>query len=222
MSIPIYKIIVADDHTLFREGLIELISHWKEFQVVGEATSGCEALELCKSLRPDIILMDIQMPNMNGIEATQKITQNYPLVQVIMLTMSSDDDDLFSAIKAGARGYLLKDIHANQLFEAIRGTIRGEATLSGQIAAKILAEFNKLEQVPAQDINSKEKPDALTEREISILKYLVEGLSNIEIGRKLCLSEQTIKKDLSIIMQKLHLTNRVQVAVHAIRNDLIT
>ena len=215
------KILIADDHALFREGLRELIAHWDDFQVIGEAQNGQEAVDLCRKLSPDIVLMDVNMPVMGGVKATQRIQEEFPAIHVVMLTMSVDEQDLFEAIKAGAQGYVLKDVHARQLHNALRGVVQGDAPLSGPVAAKVLAEFSQMKQPARESLSSEEKLEALTERELQVLQFVADGLSNAEIGEKLFLSEQTIKKELSSIMQKLHLNNRVQVAAHALRKGLV-
>jgi DNA-binding NarL/FixJ family response regulator len=209
-------LLLADDHALFRDGLRSLIGHWDEFRVAGEAVNGEEAVELCRQLLPDMVLMDVHMPVMNGVEATRQIQAEFPSTPVVMLTMSLEEKNLFEAIKAGARGYILKDTPAHQLRERLREVARGEVPLSGAIAAKILTEFNRQHAAPAGDSN----PEPLTEREIQILQLVAEGLSNDEIGARLFLSDQTVKKLLSNVMQKLHLNNRVQAAVYAVRKGL--
>lgn len=208
-------LVLADDHTLFRDGLRELISHWDEFRVVGEAANGQEAVELCRQQKPAIVLMDVQMPVMNGVEATRRIHAEFPTIPVVMLTMSVDEKDLFEAIKQGARGYILKNISAQQLRERLHEALRGEAPLSGAIAARILAEFNR-----QQDGGTGGAFEPLSEREIQILRLVAEGFSNEEIGARLFLSDNTVKKQLSTVMQKLHLNSRVQAAVYAVRKGL--
>ena len=208
-------LLLADDHTLFRDGLRELISHWEEFQVVGEAANGQEAVELCRQRLPDIVLMDVRMPVMNGVEATRRIRAESPATSVVMLTMSVEERDLFEALKQGARGYVLKNTPAHQLRERLHEVMRGEAPLSGAIAAKILDEFNRQRGGEAGGPS-----EPLAEREIQILQLVAEGLSNEEIGARLFLSEQTVKKQLSNVLQKLHLNNRVQAAVYAVRKGL--
>jgi len=208
-------LLLVDDHTLFRDGLRELISHWDEFQVVGEAANGQEAMALCRQRLPNIVLMDVQMPVMNGVEATRQIRTECPATSVVMLTMSVEEADLFDALKQGARGYILKNISAQQLRERLHEVVRGEVPLSGAIAAKILAEFNRPRVTTAG-----EAFEPLSERELQILRLVVDGLSNDEIGARLFLSEQTVKKQLSSVMQKLHLNNRVQAAVYAVRKGL--
>ncbi len=209
------SLLLVDDHILFRDGLRELISHWEEFQVVGEAANGQEAVELCQQRTPDIVLMDVQMPVMNGVEATRRIRKEIPSVRVVMLTVSEDEKDLYEAIRNGARGYILKNTPARRLRSQLRGVMEDDAPLSGSIATKILAEFNRQQ---AGEANGPFEP--LTEREIQILQLVAEGLSNEEIGTHLFLSEQTVKKQLSNVMQKLHLNNRVQAAVYAVRKGL--
>jgi len=208
-------LLLVDDHTLFRDGLRELISHWDEFQGVGEAANGQEAMALCRQRLPNIVLMDVQMPVMNGVEATRQIRTECPATSVVMLTMSVEEADLFDALKQGARGYILKNISAQQLRERLHEVVRGEVPLSGAIAAKILAEFNRPRVTTAG-----EAFEPLSERELQILRLVVDGLSNDEIGARLFLSEQTVKKQLSSVMLKLHLNDRVQVAVYAIRKKL--
>ena len=210
------KILLVDDQTLFRDGLRELISHWQEFEVIGEAANGQEAVELCRQRQPDIVLMDIQMPVMNGVEAVRRIVAEFPAISVVMLTNSVEEGDLFEALKQGARGYLLKNIPAEVLRKRLHEVVRGEFPLSGIITYKILTEFNKQS---TSDLN--QSIESLTEREIQLLKLVVEGLSNKEIGARLFLSDQTVKKQLSNMLQKLHLNNRVQAAVYAVRNGLV-
>ena len=216
MTSEIARILLVDDQTLFRDGLRELISHWQEFEVTGEAANGQEAVELCRQRQPDIVLMNIQMPVMNGVEAVRRIVAEFPAISVVMLTNSVEEGHLFETFKQGAHGYLLKNIPAEVLRKRLHEVVRGEFPLSGIIASKILTEINKQSTSgPNQSIES------LTEREIQILKLVVEGLSNKEIGSRLFLSDQTVKKRLSNVLQKLHLNNRVQAAVYAVRKGLV-
>lgn len=208
-------VVLADDHALFRDGLRELIGHWAEFRVVGEAANGNEAVELCRQWLPDIVLMDIQMPVMNGVEATRRIVAEFPATSVVILTMSEEEKDLFEALEQGAQGYVLKDISAQRLREQLQGVLRGEAPLSQTIAAKILTEFRRQRGGQTGELLTPMK-----EREIELLRLVAEGLSNEEIAARLYLSAQTVKKQLSNVMQKLHLNNRVQAAVYAVREGL--
>lgn len=214
------RVLIADDHTLFRDGLLSLIKRWEGFSVVGSAASGEEAVDLCQRLEPDLVLMDVRMPHMGGVEATKRITQAHPSARVVMLTMSNDQDDLFAALHNGARGYVLKDVGWARLREFLMGVMEGEAALSGSMAALVLAEFDER---PTQGTGGRPSgPDlALTPREADVLRLLVEGMSNPEIGQALNLSEQTIKKDLGRVMDKLQVKNRVQVAVYTVRKGLI-
>lgn len=208
-------VLLVDDHTLFREGLRELISHWQEFRVVGEAASGLEAVEMSRQRRPQIVLMDVQMPVMGGVEATRRLREECPGASVVMLTMSVEERDLFEALKQGARGYVLKNTPAQQLRDRLNEVVRGEVPLSGAIAAKILDEFNR-----RRSMGGAVATEALTEREIELLRLVAEGLSNEEIASRLFLSDQTVKKQFSAIMQKLHLKNRAQAAAYAVREGL--
>jgi DNA-binding NarL/FixJ family response regulator len=212
------RILLVDDHILFRKGLASLLSSRLGVQVVGEAGDGLEAIARARETRPDLILMDIGMPGCNGLEATQRIKCEMPGVQIIMLTVSDDDQDLFAAIKGGAQGYLLKNMEPGELFEMLEGARRGEAAISGVLAAKILQEF----RAPAQDLSQPaEASDELTPREIEVLEQVVQGVSNKEIAVALSISENTVKIHLRNILEKLHLQNRIQAAVYAVREGLV-
>lgn len=219
MTTQVTTLILVDDHILFREGMKELISHWNDFEVVGEAANGLEALALCRELLPDIVLMDISMEVMGGVEAASRIHQELPSVRVVMLTMSENAKDLFEAIKGGAQGYVLKNTPARRLHDLLRGVMRGESPLSGAIATKMLAEFTG--QKAQEELPLAARVEPLTDREIRILQLVAEGLSNEEIGEQLFLGEQTVKKHLHHVLEKLHLNNRVQAAVYAIRRGLV-
>lgn len=212
------SVLIVDDHILFREGLVNIIQHWDDFKVIGEASNGQEALEMARELLPDIVLMDIAMPVLNGIQATRKMTRELPSIQVVILTMSDEEQDLFEAIKSGARGYVLKDTPSQRLHDELRGALRGEAPLSGLMASKVLDEFNRLK---LQFKASAPYQEPLTNREQKIMELVAQGLSNPEIAEKIYLSENTVKKSLHNILQKLHLNNRVEAAVYAIREGLI-
>lgn len=211
------RLLLTDDHTLFRDGLREIISHWTEFQIVGDAKNGREAIDLCRKTLPDVVLMDIQMPVMNGVEATRVIHAEFPSVIVVMLTMSVEENDLFDALKQGARGYVLKNISAQELRQRLHEAANDDVPLSASVATRILAEFNRLR---ASEASGALEP--LTEREIRILKQVTEGLSNKEIGENLYLCEQSVKKQMGNVMQKLHMNNRVQAAVYAVQKGLVS
>ncbi|CAL8971664.1 Transcriptional regulatory protein LiaR [Cellulomonas sp. T2.31MG-18] len=211
-------VLVVDDHALFRDGLTALISRWDDFVVVGTAADGAEAIRLARSLRPGLILMDVRMEPVGGVEATAAITAADPDVRVVMLTMSSLGEDVYQALRNGAHGYLSKDERADRLHEYLAGLMRGEAAMSSTIAARVLAEFG----LPGG--SGTPLPPAherLTHRERDVLRFLVDGLSNEEIAQQLFLSEATVKKHLGSIMTKLHVRNRVQVAVFGVRQGIV-
>jgi DNA-binding NarL/FixJ family response regulator len=217
MSEPL-RILLADDHVLFRTGVATVLASRLDMEVVGEARDGLEAIALARETMPDIILMDIAMPRCSGLEATRQIKREMPYVKVVIITVSDNDEDLFEAIKCGAQGYLIKDLKTHQLFEVIEGVVRGEAFLSGVIAARILQEFQR----PAEDVvRRSEAIEPLTGREIEVLGLVVEGRANREIASALVISESTVKNHLRNILGKLHLRNRIQAAVYAVREGLV-
>ncbi|PZA06627.1 MULTISPECIES: response regulator transcription factor [unclassified Meiothermus] len=208
------RIVLADDHALFRQGLRSLLEAEPDFRVVGEAGDGREALRHVLEAKPDVVLMDIQMPGLDGVQATREILREWPQAKVIMLTMYRQDAYVFEAVKAGARGYMLKDADAKDLLEAIRRVNHGEVLLDAELAEQIIQDFKaKRESVP--------KPHAeLSEREVQILKLVAQGYTNLEIAGELALSEKTVRNRLSEIFQKLHLNNRTQAALYALREGL--
>jgi DNA-binding NarL/FixJ family response regulator len=212
------RILLVDDHVLFRKGVAALLARREEIQVVGEASDGLEAISAAREIIPDVILMDIGMPNCNGLEATKRIKREMPHVKIVILTVSDDDHDLFEAIKSGAQGYLLKDLEPYQLYDLLESISRGEAPLSGAIAAKILKEFTRPDKTSEQE---PELIDDLTARETSILQLVSEGKTNKEIASILFISENTVKIHLRNILEKLHLQNRIQAAVYAVRQGLV-
>ncbi len=211
------RVLLVDDHILFRKGLISLLATREDIEIVGECSEGAEAVERARELLPDIVLMDIRMPGLNGIEATRRITTEMPHVKVVMLTVSEEDEDLFEAIKGGARGYLLKNLEPEELYRLVRAVAAGEAALSPAMAAKILNEYSR----PAAKGREGPVPEAvLTEREKEILGLLMEGLGNKEIAYRLCISESTVRNHVHNILYKLHLDNRIQLAIYAYRQSL--
>jgi DNA-binding NarL/FixJ family response regulator len=210
------RILLVDDHDLFRKGIARLIDSQPDFQVVGEARDGREALSAALELDPEVILMDIEMPNWNGTEATRRIKSEKPDANIVMLTVSDDDQNLFSAIRAGASGYLLKSVKPDELFRRLRGVVRGEAAISPLLAAKILSEFARLDQsVPVP-----RTVEGLSPRETEVLGLVAKGLTNREIGESLHIAENTVKNHLRNILDKLHLSNRAQAAAFAVRHGL--
>jgi two-component system nitrate/nitrite response regulator NarL len=212
------RILLVDDHVLFRKGIVSLLNTRSEMEVVGEAGDGIEAVSQARKTLPDVILMDINMPKQNGLEATRIIKQEMPHVQIVMLTVSEDDDDLFEAIKNGAKGYLLKKLEPEQLFDMLEGMRRGEAPISGVMAAKILQEFKQPDRTTT---GQPESMDELTPREIEVLEQVVAGATNQEIAETLHITKNTVKIHLRNILEKLHVQNRIQAAVQAVREGLV-
>jgi DNA-binding NarL/FixJ family response regulator len=212
------RILLVDDHIIFRKGVAALLSNREDIAIIGEASNGQEAIQAARQLLPDVILMDINMPVCDGLEATRRIKRELPHIKIVMLTVADDNQDIFEAIKSGAQGYLLKNLEPSQLYELLESISRNEAPLSGVIAAKILKEFTQ----PSAETNQEaELADKLTSREISILELIVAGLTNKEIGAELFISENTVKIHLRNILDKLHLQNRIQAAVYAVRKGLV-
>ena len=212
------RILIADDHPLFRDGLRSLLTA-QGHEVVGEAHNGHEAVELAQKLRPELVLMDVSMPELDGIGATRQITADVPDVKVVILTASDQDETLFEAIKAGAQGYLQKNLEAEDFFALLDRVTRGELGLTPLLARKLLQEFAK----PAAEPKiSEEMPDALTAREREVLELMVEGVtSNRKLAKRLDLSENTVKFHVRNILDKLHLHNRAQVVGYALRKKMI-
>ncbi len=213
------RLLLCDDHAMFRQGLRSILETEEGFRVIGEAATGREAVRYALQTRPDVILMDIQMPELDGVAATKTILEEYPAARVIILTMYRQDRYVFEAIKAGARGYMLKDADANDLIGAIRRVAEGETLLNAEMAASILDEFSKVKEVPEHP----EHPiSELTEREAAILRLLAQGASNQEIATDLNVSEKTVRNRLSEIFSKLRLNNRTQAALYALREGIAT
>lgn len=217
------RILLADDHGLFLEGLGNLLRAGGH-EVVGAAHDGLEALELARSLRPDVILMDVRMPQCDGLCATRVIHAELPAIKIVMLTTSAEDADLFAAIKGGATGYLLKNLEPNQLFDYLDGLSRGEAALSRDLSARVLAEFAHqaaaLERLATTAPPSTALGPDLTARQREILDKVADGLTYKEIGAALNLSENTVKYHMGEILQRLHLKNREQAAAYVLRSRL--
>lgn len=213
------KVLIVDDHTLFRKGLVNVLERQDGIDVVGEAKDGEEGVELARSTHPDVVLMDVQMPGQGGVATATAIREILPDTRVIMLTVSEEDTDLFSAVKAGARGYLVKNVEPEHLVKAIRLVHKGESVMPHGMASKVLNEFSRI----AKRADEPEKPESkpLTPREKEILQLLAKGGSNKEIAAHLCLSEQTVKIHLKNILKKLHMNNRIQAAIYAHQEGLV-
>ena len=204
------RILVAEDHPLFRKGIVSLLSSVPEFEVVGEAASGEEAVARAAQLQPDVALMDLQMPNMNGIEATRRILQESPNIRVLVVTLFEDEDSVFMALRAGARGYVLKDADEEEMVRAIRAVGRGEAIFSPAIATRVLAYFAAPEPARPPQIFP-----TLTEREREILHLIAQGHPNPSIARQLSLSTKTVGNYVSNIFTKLQVADRAQAIIRA-------
>ncbi len=203
------RILLADDHTLFRDGLRALFASVSDVEVAGEAATGEEAISLAEELQPDVILMDIQMSGLNGVEATRQIVQTSPHIGVIVLTMFEDDDSVFAAMRAGARGYVLKGADQEEMLRAIRAVSHGEALFGPAIATQLTRFFNAT-QTPAVSAF----PD-LTDREREVLQLLAQGLTNQEIAARLVITVKTVRNHLSNIFSKMQVTDRVQAIIRA-------
>jgi two-component system nitrate/nitrite response regulator NarL len=211
------RILLVDDHLLFRKGLIRLLDAQPEFDVVGEARDGLEAIEKTRQLRPDVVLMDIRMPNCDGLEATRRIKAQMPAVQVVMLTVSDNEQDLATAVRSGADGYLLKDLQPEELFEQLRRVGRGEAPLSRGMTGKL---FNQLSR-RSRPIAESKASAVLSERECEVLALVVEGFTNHQIGDELGIARNTVKNHLRSIYAKLNVNNRTQAAAYAVGHGLV-
>lgn len=215
------RILICDDQSLFREALRTLLSAYKELEVIGEAANGEEALRIAFSQTPDIILMDLRMPVMDGVEATRRIVQMSKGIKVIVLTTFDDDETVFEGLRAGAVGYLLKDVSSDKLVEAIKTAYRGEYFLLPSITAKVVSEFSRISK-PAPKHRDDFLPDALSPREVEILKLVATGASNREIAETLVISEGTVKNHLSSILSKLGVRDRMQAILKAKEYGIIS
>jgi DNA-binding NarL/FixJ family response regulator len=213
------RVLLVDDHALFRKGVADLLANERDFELVGEASDGMRAVEMARELMPDVILMDISMPGIDGLEATRQIKAEIPYVRIVILTVSDSDRSLFEAIKSGAQGYLLKQVEPAALLNTLRGIARGEASISRSMASRLLQD---LAREPRPAAPSAMAAARLTPREQEVLGLVAHGKSNKEIASALDIAENTVKNHLKNILEKLHLENRVQAATFALRQELGT
>ena len=204
------RILIVDDHAIVREGQRALIMTEPGMELVGEGVDGIEAVELARSLHPDVILIDLFMPRMGGIEAIKAIKTENPAARILVLTSFAEDDKVFAAVKAGASGYLLKDASPDEILTAVRNVNRSQPAMNAVIASKLMRELQRETELPPTE-------DPLTERELDILRLVAQGKSNQEIAKELVISERTVRTHVSNILSKLHLANRTQAALYALR-----
>jgi two-component system NarL family response regulator len=211
------RVLVVDDQELFRRGLTMLLNVEPDIEVVGEASSGAEAVGLCHTEAPDVVLMDVRMPKQNGIEACASIKEAAPGARIIMLTVSDDEGDLYDAVKSGASGYLLKDSSIDEVSQAIRVVADGQSLISPSMAIKLLDEFKQMSRTDRQHVPT----PRLTERELEVLRLVAQGLNNREIAKQLFISENTVKNHVRNILEKLQLHSRVEAVMYAVREKLL-
>jgi DNA-binding NarL/FixJ family response regulator len=211
------RVLVVDDHDLFRTGLRNLLEE-QGVNVIGEAENGETAIRLASDLAPDVVIMDLNMPGVGGVETTRRLSSLAPLSRVVVLTISADDDDVMNAVMAGACGYLLKDASIQELISGIRAASQGESLISPQIAAKVLQRL----RAQSKDVDAAETIRAeLSDRELQVLKLIANGKDNSQIARELFISPKTVKNHISNILMKLQIENRIQAAVYAVRSGIV-
>jgi DNA-binding NarL/FixJ family response regulator len=213
------RVLIVDDHALFRRGLQMVLEGEGDIDVVGEASDGHEAIEQAEKTTPDVVLMDVRMPKRSGIEATRAIKDLLPSSKILMLTISDEEADLYDAIKAGAAGYLLKEISIEEVGGAVRSVHAGQSLISPSMATKLLNEFAAM--VKRRDERSQVPGPRLTERELEVLKLVAKGMNNRDIGAELVISENTVKNHVRNILEKLHLHSRMEAVVYAVREKLL-
>jgi DNA-binding NarL/FixJ family response regulator len=213
------RILLVDDQPLFRRAIATLIGGQDDLEVIGEAHNGLDAVEQAHALLPDLVVMDVEMPVMNGVVAARLIRERLPAVKVIMLTVSEEDDHLFEAIRFGVHGYLLKDLRPEQLYDMLRSVMRNETPVSPALAGRLLTELRNGGALRRPPVPSQREP-MITRRELEILQLVADGLSNKEIGHRLLITEGTVKNHVHNALEKLHLENRIQAAAYVVRNGL--
>ena len=220
MNKPI-NVLLADDHVVVRAGTRQLLERHPDITIVGEASNGQEAVQLTDELNPDVVVMDVRMPGMSGVDATKAIKAAHPEVSVLVLTAHDDDEYVFALLQAGANGYLLKTAEADELLKAIRTVVKGELALAPMVAGKVVSQFTSGKALPDVLLSIKNDYDGLTDREMDILRLVGKGLTNKEIGRTLYISDRTVQAHLSNIFSKLNVSSRTEAVMHAVRKGWI-
>jgi len=213
------RVLIVDDHALFRRGLQMVLRQEEDIDVVGEAGDGHEAVDKAQELMPDVVLMDVRMPGQSGIKATEQIKDLLPHAKILMLTISDEEADLYDAIKAGASGYLLKEISIDEVADAVRSVSSGQSRISPSMASKLLTEFAAMSK--RADERQQLPAPRLTEREMEVLKLVAQGMNNRDIAKELFISENTVKNHIRNILEKLHLHSRMEAVVYAVREKLL-
>ncbi len=215
------SVLLADDHVVVRAGTRQLLERHPDITIIGEASNGQEAVSLTADLKPDVVVMDIRMPGMTGVEATRCIKEEHPGICVLVLTAHDDDEYVFALLQAGANGYLLKTAEADELVQAIRTVVRGELALTPMVAGKVVSQFTSGRTLPDILASIKNDYDGLTGREMDILRLVGKGLTNKEIGRSLYISDRTVQAHLSNIFSKLNVSSRTEAVMYAVRKGWI-
>ena len=216
------RLILADDHAVVRSGTRELLEQQPDLKIVGEASDGEEAVQLAEELRPDVLVMDVRMPRLNGIEATRRIKAEYPEVRILVLTAHDDDEYVFALLQAGANGYLLKTAEIDELVRAIRTVAAGQPALAPEVTGKVMQQFTSGKSLPEVVTENTDSYDGLTDRELGILQLVGQGMSNKQIGKQLFISDRTVQAHLSNIFSKLGVNSRTEAVMHAVRKGWIT
>jgi two-component system NarL family response regulator len=215
----VIRVLIADDQAVFRRGLYVVLGTEDDIEVVAEAEDGEEAVVKAEELAPDVVLMDVRMPRVDGIEAARRIRESLPSTKILMLTVSDEEDDLYEAIKAGANGYLLKEISVEEVASAIHSVMQGQSLISPSMASKLLNEFNSLARMAAE--REQLPAPVLTARELEVLKLVARGMSNKDVADELYISENTVKNHVRNILEKLHLHSRMEAVMYAVRKRLL-
>jgi DNA-binding NarL/FixJ family response regulator len=216
------KLVLADDHAVVRSGTRELLEQEPDLKIVGEASNGEEAVRLAQELQPDVLVIDVRMPKMSGVEATRRIKAESPDMKVLVLTAHDDDEYVFALLQAGANGYLLKTAEIEELVRAIRTVAAGQSALAPEVTGKVVAQFTSGKGLPDVLTDTQEDYDGLTERELGILELVGKGLSNKQIGKNLYISDRTVQAHLSNIFSKLGVNSRTEAVMYAVRKGWIT